>query len=287
MRLLLWLPTISQAPPQAPPALLIYYCYYCTPVSNHILMVEIFSMTSSMTSSATHHELLYTIHGNCVPDPTRSSMGTSYSWEPRTSTSMGTLHCVILLDLDPPISKVCAIKLLDLDAFTSSLVITPTQAKALIPVVRNKDNILYFASHKGVITEDVVQLRKSIGAPGMAVLQFAFGSGADNPHLPHNHERNQFVYTGTHDNDTVLKYLSINEEDDISWSLIQAVLSSVARTAIIPMQDVLGLGNSARMNIPATQFGNWGWRMSSSMSFDSLEPEATKLRNMLSMYGRL
>ena len=64
------------------------------------------------------------------------------------STSMGTLHCVILLDLDPPISKVCAIKLLDLDVFTSSLVIAPTQTKALIPVVRNKDNILYFASHK-------------------------------------------------------------------------------------------------------------------------------------------
>ncbi|GMY11257.1 4-alpha-glucanotransferase, chloroplastic/amyloplastic isoform X2 [Fagus crenata] len=169
-------------------------------------------------------------------------------------------------------------------------------------ISRAVGKINLIAEDLGVITEDVVQLRKSIGAPGMAVLQFAFGSGADNPHLPHNHECNQFVYTGTHDNDTirgwwdilkqeeksnVLKYLSINEEDDISWSLIQAVLSSVARTAIIPMQDVLGLGNSARMNIPATQFGNWGWRMSSSMSFDSLEPEATKLRNMLSMYGRL
>ncbi|XP_030975467.1 4-alpha-glucanotransferase, chloroplastic/amyloplastic isoform X2 [Quercus lobata] len=163
-----------------------------------------------------------------------------------------------------------------------------------------KMNII--AEDLGVITEDVVQLRKSIGAPGMAVLQFGFGSDADNPHLPHNHEHNQFVYTGTHDNDTirgwwdilkqeeksnVLKYLSINEEDDIPWALIQAALSSVARTTIIPIQDVLGLDNSARMNIPATQFGNWGWRMSSSMSFDSLEPEATKLRNMLSMYGRL
>ncbi|KAE7998182.1 hypothetical protein FH972_002751 [Carpinus fangiana] len=163
-----------------------------------------------------------------------------------------------------------------------------------------KINII--AEDLGVITEDVVQLRKSIGAPGMAVLQFGFGSDADNPHLPHNHERNQVVYPGTHDNDTVrgwwdilkqeeksnvLKHLKITEEDDISWALIQAVLSSVARTAIIPMQDVLGLGNSARMNIPATQFGNWGWRMPSTMSFDSLEPEATKLRNMLSMYGRL
>lgn len=166
--------------------------------------------------------------------------------------------------------------------------------------VIGKINII--AEDLGVITEDVVQLRKSIGAPGMAVLQFGFGSDADNPHLPHNHERNQVVYPGTHDNDTirgwwdilkqeeksnVLKHLKITEEDDISWALIEAVLSSVARTAIIPMQDLLGLGNSARMNIPATQFGNWGWRMPSTMSFDSLEPEATKLRNILSMYGRL
>lgn len=153
----------------------------------------------------------------------------------------------------------------------------------------------------GVITEDVVQLRKSIGAPGMAVLQFGFGGNADNPHLPHNHERNQVVYTGTHDNDTVrgwweglkqdekahvLKYLSINEED-ISWALIKCAVSSVSRTAIVPMQDILGLGSSARMNIPATQFGNWSWRIPCSMSFDNLETEAKKMKDMLSVYGRL
>ncbi|KAG2711752.1 hypothetical protein I3760_04G091000 [Carya illinoinensis] len=169
-------------------------------------------------------------------------------------------------------------------------------------ISRGVGKINIIAEDLGVITKDVVQLRKSIGAPGMAVLQFGFGSDADNPHLPHNHERNQVVYTGTHDNDTiqgwwdvlkqeeksnVLNYLPITEEDHISWALIQSVLSSVAKTAIIPMQDVLGLGNSARMNIPATQFGNWSWRLPSSTSFDNLEPEAMKLRNMLSMYGRL
>ncbi|CAN6679539.1 unnamed protein product [Malus baccata var. baccata] len=163
-----------------------------------------------------------------------------------------------------------------------------------------KVNII--AEDLGVITEDVIQLRKSIGAPGMAVLQFGFGSDAANPHLPHNHEPNQVVYTGTHDNDTirgwwdvlkqgeksnVLKYLSITEEDDITWELIKAALSSVARTAIIPMQDILRLGNSARMNIPATQFGNWGWRIPSSTSFENLESEALQLRDMVSMYGRL
>lgn len=163
-----------------------------------------------------------------------------------------------------------------------------------------KINII--AEDLGVITEDVIQLRKYIRAPGMAVLQFGFGSDADNPHLPHNHEQNEVVYTGTHDNDTtrgwwdileqeeksnVLKYVTVTGEDDISWALIQAALSSVAQTAIIPMQDVLGLGNSARMNIPATQSGNWGWRLPSSMSFDDLESEAKKLRDLLSIYGRL
>lgn len=158
------------------------------------------------------------------------------------------------------------------------------------------------AEDLGVITEDVNQLRKSIGAPGMAVLQFGFGSDAENPHLPHNHERNQVVYTGTHDNDTVLgwwehlnleeknhvlRYLSLNKDKDISWGLIEGALSSVAKTAIIPMQDVLRLGSSARMNIPATQFGNWSWRIPSSVSFESLDTEARKLRDLLSMYGRL
>ncbi|KAL5192443.1 4-alpha-glucanotransferase, chloroplastic/amyloplastic [Glycine soja] len=169
-------------------------------------------------------------------------------------------------------------------------------------IFRAVGRINIIAEDLGVITEDVVQLRRSIGAPGMAVLQFGFGGGANNPHLPHNHECNQVVYTGTHDNDTiggwwealnqeeksnVLSYLSLNEGDEISWALIQRVLASVAQTAIIPMQDVLGLGNSARMNIPATQFGNWGWRIGSSVSFDGLEREADRLREMLSMYGRL
>ncbi|TKY73903.1 4-alpha-glucanotransferase [Spatholobus suberectus] len=169
-------------------------------------------------------------------------------------------------------------------------------------IFRAVGRINIIAEDLGVITEDVVQLRRSIGAPGMAVLQFGFGSDANNPHLPHNHECNQVVYTGTHDNETIegwwealnqeeksnaLSYLSLNKEDDISWALIQRVLASVAQTAIIPMQDVLGLGSSARMNIPATQFGNWGWRIASSVSFDGLEREADRLREMLLTYGRL
>ncbi|CAH9139427.1 unnamed protein product [Cuscuta epithymum] len=169
-------------------------------------------------------------------------------------------------------------------------------------ISRAVGKITIIAEDLGVITEDVVQLRKSIGAPGMAVLQFGFGSDAENPHLPHNHECNQVVYTGTHDNDTirgwwdvlpqeeksnVLKYLPGIDEHEVSWGLIQSALSSVARTTIIPMQDILGLGSSARMNIPATQFGNWSWRIPQSISFDNLGDEAKKLRDMLETYGRL
>lgn len=169
-------------------------------------------------------------------------------------------------------------------------------------IFRAVGRINIIAEDLGVITEDVVQLRRSIGAPGMAVLQFGFGSDANNPHLPHNHECNQVVYTGTHDNDTIggwwealnqeektnaLSYLSLNEEDEISWALIQRVLASVAQTTIIPMQDVLGLDSSARMNTPATQSGNWGWRIASSVSFDGLQREADRLREMNLMYGRL
>ncbi|TVU37764.1 hypothetical protein EJB05_11098, partial [Eragrostis curvula] len=164
------------------------------------------------------------------------------------------------------------------------------------------------AEDLGVITEDVVELRKSIGAPGMAVLQFAFGGGSDNPHLPHNHELDQVVYTGTHDNDTVLisktvlgwwqnlpedekeivrRYLPATKETEISWALITAALSSVARTSMVTMQDILGLDSSARMNTPATQKGNWRWRIPSSVGFDSLSPEAAKLKELLALYNRL
>ncbi|KAL3818859.1 hypothetical protein ACJIZ3_004764 [Penstemon smallii] len=169
-------------------------------------------------------------------------------------------------------------------------------------IFRAVGDINIIAEDLGVITEDVVQLRRSIGAPGMAVLQFGFGSDAENPHLPHNHETNQVVYTGTHDNDTirgwwdvlpqeersnVLKHLGHIAEEDISWGLIQAALSSVAQTAIIPMQDILGLGGSARMNIPATRYGNWSWRIPESKSFDTLTTEAKRLRDLLVMYGRI
>ncbi|CAM6047988.1 unnamed protein product [Sphagnum compactum] len=149
---------------------------------------------------------------------------------------------------------------------------------------------------------DVVALRKHIKAPGMAVLQFAFGSNSRNPHLPHNHEVDQVVYPGTHDNDTVVgwwkkasmterhrvqSYLRMEEDDDVHWEFIRCSIASVARTTIIPMQDILGLDNDARMNTPATQAGNWGWRVGESGIFSKLKVEKLKLRGLLDEFNRL
>jgi 4-alpha-glucanotransferase len=126
----------------------------------------------------------------------------------------------------------------------------------------------------GIITDDVRALRDELGYPGMAVLQFAFGGDPDNPYLPRNHRENQVVYTGTHDNDTTLGWWTnlpewerdnVRRELGIDGSrivddLVRVALESVAETAIIPMQDLLALDGSHRMNHPGRAEGNWTWR---------------------------
>jgi len=126
------------------------------------------------------------------------------------------------------------------------------------------------AEDLGVITEPVVRLRRELGFPGMVVLQFALGPDATNPHLPQNHEEQQVVYTGTHDNDTTRGWWdSLSAEDrtwtelapdDPAWSLLEIAWASRAALAVAPLQDVLGLGTEARMNLPGTDEGNWEWR---------------------------
>ncbi|MGE5241629.1 MAG: 4-alpha-glucanotransferase [Bacteroidota bacterium] len=153
------------------------------------------------------------------------------------------------------------------------------------------------AEDLGMITPEVNALRVRYGWPGMKILQFAFDSGPDNPYLPHNHDVASVVYTGTHDNDTtvawfeelsaerqlsVVEYLGYQHEP-MPWPLIRAALASVARLAIVPMQDLLGLGRGHRMNAPGTPEGNWSWRF----SWEELAPDlADRLRRMMRMYGR-
>ena len=130
------------------------------------------------------------------------------------------------------------------------------------------------AEDLGLITPDVLALRKRFDFPGMRVLQFAFGDDSRNPYLPHRYEPDTVVYTGTHDNDTTLgwwagaseherayarAYLA-SDGHEIHWDLIRAACASVADSAIVPLQDVLGLGTPGRMNLPGKATGNWGWR---------------------------
>lgn len=153
------------------------------------------------------------------------------------------------------------------------------------------------AEDLGMITDDVITLRDAVGIPGMAVLQFAFDSDMDNPHLPHRHRENQLVYTGTHDNDTTRGWFASldpkrrrfareylhSDGRDIHIDLMRLALSSVARTAIYPLQDVLGLGSEARMNTPGKANGNWEWRVQEGVLEDAV---AGRLEGMARKYGR-
>jgi 4-alpha-glucanotransferase len=150
------------------------------------------------------------------------------------------------------------------------------------------------AEDLGVITPAVERLRDELGLPGMHVLQFAFAGGPRNPHRPENHREHAVVYTGTHDNDTALGWWSSLSAElrratgldpgEPHWSLIELALGSRARLAIVPMQDVLGLGSEARMNTPGRVGGNWRWRLGPGALTDEL---ATRLREVTERSGRL
>jgi 4-alpha-glucanotransferase len=122
------------------------------------------------------------------------------------------------------------------------------------------------AEDLGVITPPVERLRDEFELPGMAVLQFAFDGNPQNPYLPRNHRERQLVYTGTHDNDTAVGWYRSRavpelDPDEPHWSLIEMAYESRAAVAIVPVQDVLGLGSEARMNTPGRGEGNWSWRL--------------------------
>ncbi|MBA4185015.1 MAG: 4-alpha-glucanotransferase, partial [Acidobacteria bacterium] len=182
--------------------------------------------------------------------------------------------------------------------------------KELFNTLKNTlDDLPFWAEDLGVITPDVEELRDGFGFPGMRILQFAFGGGTDNHDLPHNYIKNCVAYTGTHDNDTTvgwfnsqagssstrnaaqikrerefcLDYLKSNGKE-IHWDFIQTVWESVADTAIAPMQDLLGLGNEARMNLPASSSGNWYWQCREGDFSDEIKQ---RLRGLTEIYGRV
>lgn len=180
------------------------------------------------------------------------------------------------------------------DAFFQAM----TNALGSLPII---------AEDLGEITPDVIELRDRWGLPGMRVLQFAFEGNSQNPHLPHNYSRHCVVYTGTHDNDTtvgwfqtrgsgrvaqsmlrqrraaVRRYLATSGHE-IHWDLIRAAQASVAELAVVPLQDVLGLGSEARMNVPGRAEGNWSWRCASAQLDDRRPFE--RLAELTELYGR-
>ncbi len=157
----------------------------------------------------------------------------------------------------------------------------------------------FFAEDLGYITDDVHALRERLKIPGMAVLQFGFGNVGAHTHLPHTYTSEKVVYTGTHDNDTLLGWWKSSAteyerrqveaylgrcDDGINWAMIRAASDSVASFCIVPLQDALGLGSDARMNVPSCSGGNWRWRFAAEL----LRPEvAAKLAALAEVSDRL
>lgn len=151
----------------------------------------------------------------------------------------------------------------------------------------------------GFLTPSVLQLVADSGYPGMKVVQFAFDSRDDSDYMPHNYDKHCVVYTGTHDNDTILgwmkqapknsvkkakEYLRMTKEEGYNWGMMCGAWMSSANLAVVTMQDLIGLGSSARMNIPSTLGGNWTWR---ALPGQINAPLANKLHHKTELYGRL
>lgn len=176
-------------------------------------------------------------------------------------------------------------------------------------VIRRFGGAPIIAEDLGLVTPEVIALRERFQLPGMRVLQFAFGGDpARNPHLPHSYMQPTVVYTGTHDNDTtagwyrelcnradreeeadavrerafLLRY-AVSDGREIHWDLIRLAHSSCANLAVIPMQDLLGLGSEARMNLPSAATGNWEWRMEAGAASPEM---AGRLRGITETYVR-
>jgi len=153
------------------------------------------------------------------------------------------------------------------------------------------------AEDLGFVTPDVRGLRLQFGFPGMKIIQFAFADDGTDPFLPHNHDPNSVVYTGSHDNDTALgwyekaspaeqhkaRLYTNSSGQDFSWDLIRLTFSSVANIAVVPLQDILSLGNEARMNYPGSASGNWQWRFQPEMLTEEIRDH---LKLVTQLYAR-
>ena len=179
---------------------------------------------------------------------------------------------------------------------------TPVPGEALLQQVhRVLGDFPLVAEDLGHITPAVEQLRDQFALPGMRIWQFGFDGKEGNPHHPDNHDSHCVVYTGTHDNNTLMGWWSgleeeqregvlaalseqaLDTEQPMHWRLVNGCLESLGQLSVIPLQDLLGLGSEARMNTPGTAAGNWSWRMSGKESLPAL---AACLRERVVSSGR-
>lgn len=166
-------------------------------------------------------------------------------------------------------------------------------------IKENLGEVDIIAEDLGFLTESVKNLLKDTNYPGMKILQFGFDSDENNDFLPHNYTKNSVVYTGTHDNNTIVgwfnnasekekifvsSYAVLDKLEGINWGMIRLAYASVCDIAIIPFQDFLGLDDSARMNIPSTIGQNWKWRARKEYFDDGL---SNKIKGLTKLYGRL
>jgi len=161
------------------------------------------------------------------------------------------------------------------------------------------ENLPIIAEDLGYLTPEVLKLLKATGFPGMKVLQFAFSPEEESNYLPHKHIQNCVVYTGTHDNDTIMGwlksakpeevkyaklYLNFKEDENFNWAMMKAAMMSVADTCILVMSDLIGLDSKGRINTPSTLGGNWQWRIRQECINDWL---AKLVKENTALYGRL
>ncbi|MEN8223356.1 MAG: 4-alpha-glucanotransferase [Acidobacteriota bacterium] len=168
---------------------------------------------------------------------------------------------------------------------------------------KSAGNLPVIAEDLGIITDEVNKLREETGFPGMKILQFAFDQQPDNPYIPENiTDPNSVIYTGTHDNNTsagwfaneisdirtkeyIRSYLKLDKDEDFLWKFIECSISSIADISIVPLQDILGLGEGSRLNTPGTSgSSNWRWKTIGS-AFENTKME--KLKKLCERHGRL
>ncbi|NLA78888.1 MAG: 4-alpha-glucanotransferase [Erysipelothrix sp.] len=170
--------------------------------------------------------------------------------------------------------------------------------KLFAQIKKELGDVNIIAEDLGLITDDVRELIHFCGYPGMKVLQFAFNPFSNSEYLPHNHVQNSVVYTGTHDNSTICgwlatrsdlemafikAYVKLDQGEGYHWGMIRSAWASVANLAIAPMQDFLGLSDTARMNEPATIGKNWRWRLKQEQLTDAL---ANQIKILTRLYHR-